>query len=354
MKEQPVTENWVSKDFYEGGVMLLSPGKKDVLKQHHKFTVAAYRVTALQRRVLFMAIARMQIANRELSVKLPAIDIARVMDANHVGQMHKKIQESFIKNMSVVIKIKNEETGAWVEHVWVTSVAYDPADDTLWIKMNEELREYILGLKEYYTEIELEKFAQLSSAHAQRLYEIALWKKNMAGRGGNKPGCWYTTVWIEDLRQYLGLEKDEYEQNTKLRYNLVERAAKSINEAELGVKVDIEPLYNGRPIYAFKINCYSKELEAVQVAAAKKYASTRKRGGPLTGQQENQPRQQELSDNTDWVFQQAERYKKENPQRWLECKRIATAQRKKVGLVIDDDVTLLEVTNDLYRNAQAV
>jgi len=105
---------------------------------------------------------------------------------------------------------------------------YEEGSGNFYIKINEYFKPYLLQLKEYFSRIPIKYTYVLNSRYSIRLYELLKQYENTG----------YRIDYIEELREMLGVEKDEYKVFADFDKRVLKPAVEEINE-----KTDLKVSY---------------------------------------------------------------------------------------------------------------
>jgi len=135
------------------------------------------------------------------------------------------ITDDITSNPVVIRDMENGKTKRFVKIPWVRRCEY-VADVGVALQLNEDLKPYLLGLKEYYTQYQLVDIMGMKSVYGIRLLEVLLSKIMSADVYVEQ--IYQIELTIKELREYCGCE-DTYPLFSDLRKRVIEPAMKSIN-----------------------------------------------------------------------------------------------------------------------------
>lgn len=130
---------------------------------------------------------------------------------------------------------------------WVDKIGVEPDSGIVYMRFTSDVVPLITRLESHFTSYEIDKVANLSSIYAIRLYELIIqWRDNGVTQKYK----------IDDLRQKLGVEPDQYEKMHNFKARVIDLAIKQINE-HTDITVKYEQHKTGRTItamsFVFKI-----------------------------------------------------------------------------------------------------
>lgn len=127
---------------------------------------------------------------------------------------------------------------------------YVEGNNKLTLDIDKDLIPYILDLKREFTRYEIENILRLKSSYAVRIYELLKQYENIGKREIN----------IKDLREYLGIEKEEYKRFDNFEARVLAPAQEEINEST-DVSITYEKLKTGRRITSILFTIESRVQE---------------------------------------------------------------------------------------------
>ena len=127
-------------------------------------------------------------------------------------------------------------------------------NDGLYIKFNEDMRNFILDIyksyKKYgFTKIEMQQIFILDSAYAMRLMELLLQYK-----GKNKAGIIKRNIGIDELRKRLDVPETAYKTMCNFRKRVLDSPIEEI-ERKTKYKITYKTIKEGRNVTEIEFNC---------------------------------------------------------------------------------------------------
>ncbi len=158
-----------------------------------------------------------------------------------------------IINNPVHVRQESENGVKWVKIPWVSRCEYN-SDVGVVIKLNDELKPYLLNLKEQYLQYHYEQISSFKSGYSIRILEMILSRiyGNLLPKDGK-----HVIIGVEELKECCGC-KDEYKEFSNFRARVIDAAQKEINKSTSYV-LKYEYIKKGRSVVAidFFINmCY--------------------------------------------------------------------------------------------------
>lgn len=134
-----------------------------------------------------------------------------------------------ILNNPVYIREEAGKKVRWIKIPWVTRCEYN-SDIGVALKLNDELKPFLLNLKEHYTQYTLDSILVMKSVYAIRLYELLQSKimTRILPRAGTD-----IELSVETLKECCGCESKAYNTFSNFRNRVIDIAVKEINEKTL-------------------------------------------------------------------------------------------------------------------------
>lgn len=104
---------------------------------------------------------------------------------------------------------------------WLNRVGYEKDSGYIHIRFSEEVVPLITQLGENFTQYEIQKIVKLTSSYAIRLYELLIQWKSIGVT---------QKFTIDDLREKLGVEPEQYKELYNLKARVIDLAIKQINQ----------------------------------------------------------------------------------------------------------------------------
>lgn len=195
-------------------------------------------------RFIIMQTAR---GDKELyEFEVAATDLCKLLDIKN-KDMYKRLDTMTTHLMQEIIRIGDDSKQEWKKFHWVDVCEYKKGIIT--IKISEQLKPYLIGLRGCFTRYQLSEIIKLKSIYAIRIYEII----NGYLNENNLPHADVAieiSVSIEDLRKATDTEK-KFERYSSFKTYVVDTALKEINEKSK-YYVTATPYKRGRAVVGFE------------------------------------------------------------------------------------------------------
>ena len=134
-----------------------------------------------------------------------------------------------ILNNPVYIREEVGKKVRWIKIAWVTRCEYN-SDIGVAIKLNDELKPFLINLKDHYTQYTLDSILVMKSVYAIRIYELLQSEimTRILPRAGTD-----IELSVETLKECCGCESKAYNTFSNFRNRVIDIAVKEINEKTL-------------------------------------------------------------------------------------------------------------------------
>ena len=206
-----------------------------VVKHNDLIQKASYNLTATEQKLIIYAISKIKPTDKELD----KIEI-RVDDFCSICGIDKTYFYTEFKEIIDNLDAKSY----WVQtdeklfkFRWFSEAEYVNGEGKVRVLLNTNLKQYLLDLKEHFTEYELYNILALKSKHSIRLFELF---KSYSYQS-------YISFDIEEFRKLLYIDTVTYKNFNNLKVKVLDRAIGEINKyTEL--EVEYEAITKGRKV----------------------------------------------------------------------------------------------------------
>jgi plasmid replication initiation protein len=144
-----------------------------------------------------------------------------------------------------------QEDGSEILMRWVDRLKIDRKKGVIEVKMDQELKPYLLQLKSFFTKYNYLYVMTMRSQYSIRLYELLKSYENMGG----------IIYGVTELRRLLNIADDVMADWYDFKRFVIERALKEINKFT-DINVKYEPLKKGRSVFEVKFSIVGKSEPA--------------------------------------------------------------------------------------------
>src|SRR5450830_368531 len=200
--------------------------KNLVVRQSNELIEASYKIASIgEGRLIRMLIAQITPNDEDFKTyRIGVSDFARFFGlskgSNSVYELIKKSADELAGR-----RIMLEKDGSWLRLNWLSYAEYKKGSGHIEVRFDKALKPYLLGLKGYFTQYELENVVKFKSGYAMRLFELLKMEQFKA----DDKGYFKRSFEYEELRGVLGIDKKEYEFFKDFRVYVVQIAVKEIN-----------------------------------------------------------------------------------------------------------------------------
>lgn len=191
--------------------------------------------------------AIMQVVREDEDLKPYIITIKELSELFQVpsSNIYRDIDEitNDIINNPVYIKENRGNSIRWIKIPWVTKCEYNSEVGVL-LKLNDELKPFLLNLRNNYTQYPLESILIMRSVYSIRLYELL--ESKITHRILPKEGV-DIPLSVTEIRECCGCESKAYDSFGNLRTRVIDVAIREIEEKTL-YRVSYEYIKKGRAV----------------------------------------------------------------------------------------------------------
>lgn len=160
------------------------------------------------------------------------------------------ITDDIISNPVYVREEKHGKTVRFIKIPWVTRCEYK-SDVGIALNLNEELKPFLINLKEHYTQYTLQEILSMKSVYAIRIFEMI--QSKVMSRILPKEGI-KIEISVQEIRECCDCE-DKYPAFGNFRDKVIDKAVKEINRVTM-YRVGYSYIKQGRNVVSiiFDVN----------------------------------------------------------------------------------------------------
>lgn len=215
-----------------------------MVDQANQLVYGCYQMTLTEKRLLLLVMARLSRYDEKFQrYEIPVHQIRDYLGLNprnYARDLRAACKNLMARFVELVDPTDTSEDPEWLMVSFVNWIRYRKTSEksSIEIQLNEEMRPFLLGLKEKFQSTGFENLAKLNSFHAIRLFEILHHKRNETGQIRNE-----FDIEVKDLRKMLGIEK-KYQNYNDLKRFVLEPSGTILNEkSPLGVAISTKRSY---------------------------------------------------------------------------------------------------------------
>jgi plasmid replication initiation protein len=210
---------------------------------------STYKLTLQEQRILLVLASKVQPSDDILETyHFRTKDFIEIIGNKKGTGFYTYIKQIVNELQTKRLTIKKD--GKEFNYNWVITAIYEDNKGRITLQLHPELKGFFLELKEKFTSYQLENVVRLNSVYSIRIYELLKQYERIRKR----------KLTLEELRYFLGIEKDKYIQYGHLKNKVLLVAQKEINE-----KTDIQFTFNeiktGRKVTGFEFDIKSSTEE---------------------------------------------------------------------------------------------
>lgn len=198
--------------------------KNLVVRQSNELIEASYKIASVgEGRLMRMLIAQISPSDEDFrTYRISVADFASFFNITH-NSVHEQIEMAArsLREREVLIR----KGKSWFSTGWLSSAEYIEGTGYVEVSIHARLKPYLIGLKSYFTQYELENIVNFKSGYAMRLFELLKKEQFKAGGGGH----FQRSFEYDELRDLLGIEKKEYAFFKDFRVKCIDVAVREIN-----------------------------------------------------------------------------------------------------------------------------
>jgi plasmid replication initiation protein len=213
---------------------------KDFVVKGNTLIEARYRLNIQESNVILWLLNQIKPNDEDFkSHKMNIAEFAAMIGFETTNQYSKlRLVTKGLMRRILEINISEEET---LQVAWLSSASYHHKKGYVSLCFDPKLKPYLLQLKEQFTKIDLIDTLQLKSIYSRRIFELLLQYLSIGKR----------EMSIGQLRDFCGLEEDEYKLYGHLKSRVIDQAMQEIN-AKTEYEVNYDEIKDSRKVENLK------------------------------------------------------------------------------------------------------
>lgn len=286
-----------------------------VVKSNRLIQQSRFRLNLQQQKIILYLVSQIDYKDDDFKLYTFGIkDFCRICGIDSVGGKNYQILKDSLQQLrdkSLYIMLE-DETEALVG--WLDKVYLNQKKGIVQIRLDSDLKPYLLHLRENFTRYELVYTLRMKHKVSPRLYEV------LKSYHYNDLKPYEKEFDIDALRTLLDADKDTYKQFKYFNCYVLAPAIKEINE-QTDIHITATPLRSGRKVYAVRIRIERRDTPGIMETLAKTDETFRselvkasKERSSTAGQEPQQPKKpKETPRRRDTVMAAAVRPQKPEP-----------------------------------------
>ena len=210
-------------------IKIISP-KSEIIIQHNKLIESRYRLSLQEKRVVLWIISKIKPDDDDFTKHTISIRDFQKITGVSGNNMHKEIAKITMSLIQRGLSIRDLENDTLFQVSWLNSAYYHYQEGLVELKIAQELKPYLLQLREQFTVVSLSDVMGLQSMYAVRIFELLKQYESLGFR----------EITLSDLRECCGISLSHYKKFSHIKEKVLEAAKKEINE-----KTDLFIRYEG-------------------------------------------------------------------------------------------------------------
>jgi plasmid replication initiation protein len=286
-------------------IIEMQPDRQALVVRHNYLIESRHRLSVVERRFLLWIISQIKPDDDSFETyRISVTDWADFVGITKRGDIYKDVADmaNSFTTRNIAIRRENEKKERFFN--WFHHIEYDWGTGTISARIHEDLRPYLLQLKEQFTAITLEYALVLKSFYAGRLYDLLMQYRLIGVR----------IIELPQLKSWLGVDDDKYDNFAFFRRRVLDIAEREIND-KTDIRFSWEAIKNGRKVVAIKFVIVSNvpavtvenpeesdEVGGKLFARLQKHGVKAKQARQLVGEYDNAV--------VDWALKEFERKKR--------------------------------------------
>jgi plasmid replication initiation protein len=198
--------------------------------------------------------AIMQVVRDDEELKPYIITVAELAELLNVPKSNiyrdiEDITNDILSNPVYVRREDNTKKIRWIKIPWVQRCEYN-SDIGVAIKLNDELKPFLLNLKEHYTQYTLDCVLAMKSVYTIRIYELL--QSKIMTKLIPKDGT-FVEIPLDELKECCGCESKSYNTFANFRIKVLDKAVNEINAKSM-YRVKYDYVKRGKSVVAINFH----------------------------------------------------------------------------------------------------
>lgn len=268
-----------------------------VVKSNRLIQQSRFRLNLQQQKIILYLVSQINYNDDDFKLyEFGIMDFCRICGIDSVGgNNYQLLKDSLqqLRDKSLYIML-DDETEALVG--WLDKVYLNKRTGTVQIRLDKDLKPYLLHLRENFTRYELVYTLRMKHKVSPRLYEI------LKSYHYNDLKPYEKEFDIDELRNLLDANKDTYKKFKYFNSFVLTPAIQEIND-QTDLHVTATPLRTGRKAYAVRIRIERRDAQGIIESFAKTEEAFRKElvkeSAPMQQPEPQEPKESPRRRNTD-------------------------------------------------------
>lgn len=222
---------------------------KDLVVKSNHLMEARYKLNLIEQKIMLQLISKIEQHDKEFHIYTFDIkDLALSIDLNpDLKNAYRDIQQATRTLVGRVLQLYSEKENSLLQVSWLSSAKYHYNDGTVELKISEDLKPYLLQLKNRFKAYPLKYVIQFKKSYSFRFYDLLKQYENIGQR----------TFKVTELRRILLIEDKEYSRFYDFERWVIKPSVKEINEKS-DLKITYEKQKKGRNVESIHFTIQQK------------------------------------------------------------------------------------------------
>ncbi len=223
------------------------PEQKMIITQSNKLVEARYTLSLYEQRLVLMMIAMVEPADEDFKDY-----IIKISDFSGLLGLKNKNVYSQVKNLLLKLRERTllipEGEKDYLVTGWISSAKYVSSEGVVKLSFDAKLKPYLLALKSNFTKQKLGEVIKFKGVYTIRIYGLLKQYERFGSRSFS----------VNEFRDVLGIDKDQYALFTNLKARTITQAQKEFSKKDKSgyflsdLSFDLETKKTGRKISHLK------------------------------------------------------------------------------------------------------
>lgn len=242
------------KDKRMGKIKHIKHKETDIVAQNNSLIDAPKDLSLLEYKLFLTVVSKIDPTCDEIpSFSISAEEFSKITGLQNNSSMYRDLQKAADKLMKRVAHVYDPELNVTINVNLTRKSLYWHEQGRIEIHLSNDVKPFLLHLQKEFTQYKLSNITHLSSLYAIRLYEL-LKKQEILGK---------RIFELQDLREKLGVSKNQYIRFADLKKRVLDIAQREIND-----KTDLIVYYSlkkeRQKVVAIKFDISSKSNGALE------------------------------------------------------------------------------------------
>lgn len=219
-----------------------------VVKSNTLIQKSRYKLSAQEQKLLLYIISKIKPSDKEFRTMVLSLkQVCKVCGITYNSKNYINFRNSITSLSDKGFWISTGKKDIYCR--WVHPICIDKEENTVEIRLDDNLLPYLIELRNNFTAYELENILLFSSKYSIRLYEI-LKSYSHIGR---------VSIDVDELKSLLGIPKEQYTEYKDFKKRVLNIALKEIQEFS-DLWIEIKPIRHNKKIVAIEFDISTKDI----------------------------------------------------------------------------------------------